>query len=60
MLLANKEAVMTVLNTLNFVAFNPFQNNNSRQLVINPRVEVTPFLYIGNRSRNFIPYSDFN
>ena len=51
---------MTVLNTLNFVAFNPFQNNNSRQLVINPRVEVTPFLYIGNRSRNFIPYSDFN
>jgi hypothetical protein len=28
MLLANKEAVMTVLNTLNFVAFNPLQNNN--------------------------------
>ena len=26
MLLANKEAVMTVLDTLNFVAFNPLQN----------------------------------
>ena len=28
MLLANKKAVMTVLDTLNFVAFNPLQNNN--------------------------------
>ena len=28
MLLANKEAVMTVLDTLNFVAFNPLQSNN--------------------------------
>ena len=28
MLLANKEAVMTVLDTLTFVAFNPLQNNN--------------------------------
>ena len=28
MLLANKEAVMAVLDTLNFVAFNPLQNNN--------------------------------
>ena len=28
MLLANKEAVITVLDTLNFVAFNPLQNNN--------------------------------
>jgi hypothetical protein len=28
MLLANKEAVMTVLDTLNFVAFKPLQNNN--------------------------------
>ena len=28
MLLANKEAVMTVLDKLNFVAFNPLQNNN--------------------------------
>jgi hypothetical protein len=28
MLLAKKEAVMTVLDTLNFVAFNPLQNNN--------------------------------
>ena len=28
MLLANKEAVMIVLDTLNFVAFNPLQNNN--------------------------------
>jgi len=28
MLLANKEPVMTVLDTLNFVAFNPLQNNN--------------------------------
>ena len=28
MLLANKEAVMTVLDTLNFVAFNPLQHNN--------------------------------
>jgi hypothetical protein len=28
MLLANKEAVMTVLDTLNFVAFNPLQINN--------------------------------
>ena len=28
MLLANKEAVMTVLDTLNFVAFNPLANNN--------------------------------
>ena len=28
MLLANEEAVMTVLETLNFVAFNPLQNNN--------------------------------
>tara|TARA_B110000908_G_scaffold163636_1_gene210443 strand:- start:1 stop:459 length:459 start_codon:yes stop_codon:yes gene_type:complete len=28
MLLANKEAVMTVLDTLNFVAFTPLQNNN--------------------------------
>jgi len=28
MLGANKEAVMTVLDTLNFVAFNPLQNNN--------------------------------
>ena len=28
MLLANKETVMTVLDTLNFVAFNPLQNNN--------------------------------
>ena len=25
---ANKEAVMTVLDTLNFVVFNPLQNNN--------------------------------
>ena len=29
MLLANKEADMSVLDTLNFVAFNPLQNNNS-------------------------------
>ena len=29
MLLAYEEAVMTVLDTLNFVAFNPLQNNNS-------------------------------
>ena len=28
MLRANKEAVMTVLDTLNFVAFNPLANNN--------------------------------
>jgi len=28
MLLANEEAVMTVFDTLNFVAFNPLQNNN--------------------------------
>jgi hypothetical protein len=28
MLLANEEADMTVLDTLNFVAFNPLQNNN--------------------------------
>ena len=28
MLLANKEAVMTVLDTLIFVAFNLLQNNN--------------------------------
>jgi len=28
MLRANKEAVMTVLDTLNFVAFKPLQNNN--------------------------------
>ena len=28
MLLANKEAVMALLDTLNFVAFNPLQNNN--------------------------------
>ena len=28
MLLADKETVMTVLDTLNFVAFNPLQNNN--------------------------------
>ncbi len=28
MLLANKDAVMTVFDTLNFVAFNPLQNNN--------------------------------
>ena len=28
MLLANYEAVMTVLDTLNFVDFNPLQNNN--------------------------------
>ena len=28
MLLANKEAVMTVLDTLNFVTFNPLQNKN--------------------------------
>jgi hypothetical protein len=28
MLLANKEAEMTVLNTLNFVAFKPLANNN--------------------------------
>jgi hypothetical protein len=28
MLLTNKEAVMTVLDTLNFVAFSPLQNNN--------------------------------
>ena len=28
MLLADEEAVMTVLKTLNFVAFNPLQNNN--------------------------------
>jgi len=28
MLLANKAVVMTVLDTLNFVAFNPLQNNN--------------------------------
>jgi hypothetical protein len=27
MLLANKEAVMTVLDTLYLVAFNPLQNN---------------------------------
>ena len=29
MLLANKEAALIVLDTLNFVAFNPPQNNNS-------------------------------
>ena len=28
MLLANWEAVMTLLDKLNFVAFNPLQNNN--------------------------------
>jgi len=28
MLRANKEAVMTVLDKLNFFAFNPLQNNN--------------------------------
>ena len=28
MLLANKEAVMTVLDKLNFVSFNPLSNNN--------------------------------
>ena len=28
MLLANKEADMIVLDTLNFVTFNPLQNNN--------------------------------
>ena len=28
MLLANKEADMTVLDTLNFVAFKPLANNN--------------------------------
>tara|TARA_Y100000991_G_C21882464_1_gene310023 strand:- start:97 stop:345 length:249 start_codon:yes stop_codon:yes gene_type:complete len=28
MLLANEETVMTVIDTLNFVAFYPFQNNN--------------------------------
>tara|TARA_B110000977_G_scaffold499_1_gene687 strand:- start:647 stop:847 length:201 start_codon:yes stop_codon:yes gene_type:complete len=28
MLLANKEAVLNVLDTLNLVAFNPLQNNN--------------------------------
>ena len=28
MLIANKEAVMTVLDTLNFVAFNPLQNSD--------------------------------
>ena len=28
MLRANKEAVMTVLGTLNFIAFNPLANNN--------------------------------
>jgi len=28
MILANEEAVMTVLEALNFVAFNPLQNNN--------------------------------
>jgi len=28
MLLANKEAVMTVLDTQNCVAFNPLHNNN--------------------------------
>jgi hypothetical protein len=28
MLRANKEAVMTILDTLNFVAYNPLQNNN--------------------------------
>jgi hypothetical protein len=28
MFLANKEFVMTVLDTLNFVAFNPLQNND--------------------------------
>ena len=34
MLLANKEAVMTVLDTLNFVAFNPLQNNNTIAFVV--------------------------
>lgn len=29
MLLANDEAVMPILDTLNFVAFIPLQNNNS-------------------------------
>ena len=28
MLLANKEAVLTILDILNFVAFKPIQNNN--------------------------------
>jgi hypothetical protein len=28
MLLANEEAVMNVLDTVNFVEFNPLQNNN--------------------------------
>jgi hypothetical protein len=28
MLLASKEAIMTVFDTLNFVAFNPLANNN--------------------------------
>ena len=36
-----------------------FESMDVRQLVINPRVEATPFLYIGNRSRNFFPNSDF-
>ena len=32
---------------------NIFESIDVRQLVLNPRVEATPFLYSGNRSRNF-------
>jgi len=47
MLLANKEAVMTVLDTLNFVAFNPLQNNNPtavrrRKLMAKIDVKIQP------------------
>ena len=52
MLLANKEAVMTVLDTLNFVAFNPLQNNNPiavrrRKLIakINEQIETQKSLF---------------
>ena len=29
MLFANKEAIMTVINTLNFIAFDPLESKNS-------------------------------
>jgi len=37
--LTNKEADMTALDTLNFVAFNPLQNNNYREEIIKTSFE---------------------
>jgi hypothetical protein len=67
MLLANKEAVMTVLDTLNFVAFNLLQNNNPiavlrRKLIakIDVQIQLAANKYYTPTQRKWVTDEDGN